>query len=82
MDAGNDPVFDNDGLYGGPEYEFARKLGMAAASIPNIDRWREIEHIVQAMWRDVGDGSGMTWDDAKPAVYWIWRTHKGERAAE
>ena len=58
--------------FGHARYGFACRIGCGAAAVS--DDWGRIEAILQVHWLVVHDG--LTWEEARPAVYHGWLTAK------
>jgi hypothetical protein len=65
--------YDPDTNFGHPRYAFALRVGDRVASVSSDD-WPRVESVLMAVW--VVMDQGLTWEDARPAIYHAWRRMK------
>jgi hypothetical protein len=63
--------------FGQSRYGFACRIGWGAAAVS--DDWGRIEAILQGHWLVVH--GGLTWEEARPAIYHSWLVAKTRREA-
>ena len=70
--------YDPEGNFSDTRFAFALRVGHQAATVSSND-WQRVEAALQAVWVVLHEG--LTWEQARPAVYHGWLSVKrGERA--
>ena len=70
--------YDPDGGFSDPRFAFALRVGHQAGSVSSND-WQRVEAALQPVWVVLHEG--LTWEQARPAVYHGWLSVKrGTRA--
>ena len=65
--------YDPDTNFEDPRYAFALRVGGRVASVSSDD-WPRVEAVLMAVW--VVMDQGLTWEEARPAIYHCWHQVK------
>lgn len=68
--------YDGNADFGDARYAFALRVGSRLADVSS-DEWPRVEAVLMAMWVILHEG--MSWDEARPAVYHTWVKAKSAR---
>ena len=65
--------YDPDGNFSDARFAFALRVGHQAGSVSSND-WQRVEAALQPVWVVLHEG--LTWEQARPAVYHGWLSVK------